>query len=182
MMNTPDPREPQKQKRKKNWVKVMQEAQIAEAPEPDRIVGRNIAYNVKSTTPASCAPAIKTSANDALNTDEKEKSSGTDPEVYEKLKVIQEIFESGQRDTNARLDKLSQQMAKQNQAWNATVARLKSIEENDLSLKVKQKSLEKDNFLLIDKAHTYKLLSIISTTLFVVLIGISLFIRFYNSH
>ena len=174
-----DPREIRRHRSKKKWVQVAAPHQEQEESEPDRIVGRDIAYNVESTTPASCVQKIKTSVENAQNTNTENEISATDQEVAERLTTLQAIFESGQRDINARLDKLFSYSTKELQARDAAIAKLKITEKTYHSLESRHHSLERDYHALQDRSHTFKLLCIVSSTLFFILMALSIFVCIY---
>lgn len=89
-----------------------------------------------------------------------------DQEVSERLTAMQTIFESGQRENNVRLDKIYNYLSRDSQGKDVTILKLKEIEKNYYYLREEKQKLEKENHCLIDKAHAYKLLGIVSTVLF----------------
>ena len=171
-----DSREPQKHRNKRKWVQVTPESIPLEA-EPERVLGRDISENIKSTTPASSVRKTKTSAGDVPNTNTE--NSGTAPEVSERLTTLQTVFEAGQRETNARLDKLFSYVTREIQSRDATIHKLKEVEKRHLSLKEEHSSLEHDYHLLRDKEHTFKLISIISCSLSLITMALAIFVRCY---
>ncbi len=173
-----DPRESSRTKKKRAWVQVASEAQYRET-EPERIVGRDISENIESTTAVSSVQKTKTSAESAPNTNTGNGNSATAPGRSDKLTTLQSVFESGQRETNARLDKLFSYVKGEMQARDLTIARLKETEKNYYSICEEHNSLKDDYNKLLDKAHTFKLTSIISTSLFLLVMGISIFVCYY---
>ena len=164
-----DPRET-RVRTKRNWVQV--------TPEPERVVGRDMSENIKSTSAVSSVQKTKTFARDAQNTNiESEKCM--DPEVSDKLATLQSIFESGQRDTASKLDKLFGYVSREIKDRDVKIVQLKETEKSYHNLQTEHISLEKNNHILREKVHSYKLLSIVSTVLFLITSAISFLVKIY---
>ncbi len=158
-------------KKKRTWVQVTPE--LPQVVEPERVVGRDMSESLKSTTPASFAPKTKTSAESAQNTNI-ESGKDTAPEPADRLTALQGILESGQRETNARIDKVFNYLARESKDKDAVIDRLKGIEENYHKLQEEEQKKEKDYLRLLDKKHIYKSISIVSTVLFFMATAISI--------
>lgn len=157
-----DPRNATRTK-KRNWVKA----------EPEHVVGRDMSANIAQTTPASSAQKTKTSAENAQNIAQEKEISAMDQEVSDKLTTLQTVFESGHRENNNRLDKIYNYISRESQSKDITILKLKEVEKNYYILREEKQNLEEENHCLLDKAHTYKLLGIVSTVLFLLTTVIS---------
>lgn len=159
-------------KKKRTWVQVTPAVASLE-PEPERVVGRDLSENIKSTTGASSVQKTKISAESAQNTNTGN-AKDTAPEPADRLTALQGILESGQRETNARIDKIFCYLTRESKDKDAVIARLKGIEENYHKLQEEEQKKEKDYLRLLDKKHIYKSISIVSTVLFFMATAISI--------
>lgn len=159
-------------KKKRTWVQVTPAVASLE-PEPERVVGRDLSENIKSTTGASSVQKTKISAESAQNTNI-ESGKDTAPEPADRLMALQGILESGQRETNARLDKVFNYLARESKDKDAVIARLKEVEKSYHALQEEDQKKEKDYLRLLDKKHIYKSISIVSTALFFLATAVSI--------
>lgn len=117
--------------------------------EPDHVVGRDLSANKESTTGASCVLKTNQYANTAQNSDRKEETTAMDQELDKRLKNMQTIMETNQKQISDNIKTIYNYLSRENNSRQNEINILRSTNQYN-------ERVLKDFNEIKESAKTYK--------------------------